>query len=179
MLAVISLLAEKWPCCFSIPGSRRRPLKLGIREDVLAALDGAIAAGKVSAALRWYVSSPEYQRRLVHGTWRVDLNGRPAGTVSEEDEAHACALLVAIEPKSPEVARPSSSSELRVNLAQRLEQTLEARNVSPAPPLPAKPTTSSRPAKSLAVTEVRSKQMADQAGQRLTKHGQIRAWRAP
>src|SRR6478735_1058838 len=67
IVAVIGSLAEKWPCCFSIPESRRRPLKLGIREDVLASLDGAIPAGKVSAALRWYVSSPEYQRRLVHG----------------------------------------------------------------------------------------------------------------
>src|SRR5262245_54285039 len=71
ILAVISLLAEKWPSCFSIIESGRRPLKLGIRDDVLAALDGAISAGKVSAALRWYVSSPEYQRRLLHGAWRV------------------------------------------------------------------------------------------------------------
>jgi ProP effector len=104
IVAVISLLAEKWPCCFSIPESRRRPLKLGIREDVLAALGGAIPAGKVSAALRWYVSSPEHQRRLVHGAWRVDLNGRPAGTVSQEDEAHARALLFGSEPKPPERA---------------------------------------------------------------------------
>jgi hypothetical protein len=52
ILAVISLLAEKWPSCFSIIESGRRPLKLGIRDDVLAALDGAISAGKVSAALR-------------------------------------------------------------------------------------------------------------------------------
>ena len=38
IVAVIGSLAEKWPGCFSIPESRRRPLKLGIREDVLAAL---------------------------------------------------------------------------------------------------------------------------------------------
>ena len=44
VLAVISLLAEKWPCCFSIIESGRRPLKLGIRDDVLAALGGAISA---------------------------------------------------------------------------------------------------------------------------------------
>ena len=37
LLAVISLLAEKWPSCFSIIESGRRPLKLGIRDDVLAA----------------------------------------------------------------------------------------------------------------------------------------------
>ena len=149
IVAAISLLAEKWPCCFSIPECRRRPLKLGIREDVLAALDGAIPAGKVSAALRWYVSSPEYQRRLVRGAWRVDLNGRPAGIVSEEDEAHARALLFAIQPKPPERALTSSNSESLVNLAQRVEKTLqtEQRNVSPTPRLPAKPMTPPPPAK--------------------------------
>ena len=70
ILAVISLLAEKWPSCFS----------LGIRDDVLAALDGAISAGKVSAALRWYVSSPEYQHRLLLG---VGLSKPPAGPPSK------------------------------------------------------------------------------------------------
>jgi len=181
-VAVISLLAEKWPCCFIIPESQRRPLKLGIREDVLAAIDGAIPAGKVSAALRWYVSSPEYQRRLVHGAWRVDLNGRPAGTVSQEDEAHPHALLFAIQPKPPEHARPLSNSEPRLNLAQRVEQTLqtEQRNVPAASRLPAKPTTPSAPAKSLAITQVRAKQLVEEAEQRPTKkRGQIRAWRAP
>ena len=110
ILAVISLLAEKWPSCFSIIESGRRPLKRGIREDVLAALGGAISAGKVSAALRWYVSSPEYQRRLVHGAWRVDLNGKPVGIVSQEDEAHARAQLAAIEAKRAECASASSNS---------------------------------------------------------------------
>jgi ProP effector len=181
IVAVIGSLAEEWPCCFSIPESRRRPLKLGIREDVLAALDGAIPAGKVSAALRWYVSSPEYQRRLVHGAWRVDLNGRPAGTVSQEDEAHARALLVAIQRKPPERTLASSDAEPPVNLAQRVEQTLQTdqRNASPTPRLPASPTTPPAPAKFLAVTQVRTKQLAEHAEQRLTKRGQIRAWRAP
>jgi sRNA-binding protein len=36
VLAVISLylLAEKWPCCFSIIESGRRPLKLGAFGDI-------------------------------------------------------------------------------------------------------------------------------------------------
>jgi hypothetical protein len=36
-------------------------------------------------------------RRLLHGAWRVDLNGRLAGTVSQEDEAHARAQIAATE----------------------------------------------------------------------------------
>src|SRR6516162_544295 len=138
ILAVISLLAEKWPSCFSIIESGRRPLKLGIRDDVLAALGGAISAGRVSAALRWYVSSPEYQRRLLHGAWRVDLNGRPAGTVSQEDEAHARAQLAAIEAKRAECASASSNSAPALNLAERMKQTSQAEqpNVPQAARLP-------------------------------------------
>src|SRR6516164_8558278 len=161
ILAVISLLAEKWPSCFSIIESGRRPLKLGIRGDVLAALDGAISAGKVSAALRWYVSSPEYQRRLLHGAWRVDLNGRPAGTVSQEDEAHAPAL----------------------NLAERMKQTSQAEqlNVPPAARLPPKSTPPPAPTKPLTLKDVRGKRLAEHAEQQPTRkpRGQIRAWRAP
>src|SRR5262245_49239073 len=121
ILAVISLLAEKWPCCFSIIESGRRPLKLGIRDDVLAALGGAISAGRVSAALRWYVSSPEYQRQLPHGAWRVDLNGRPAGTVSQEDEAHARAQLAAIEAKRAECASASFCARAKFGRADEAD----------------------------------------------------------
>jgi ProP effector len=181
--AVISLLAEKWPCCFSIIESGRRPLKLGIRDDVLAALDGAIPAGKVSAALRWYVSSPEYQRRLLHGAWRVDLNGRPAGTVSQEDEAHARAQLTAIEAKRAECASASSNSAPAPNLAERMKQTSQAEqpNVPPAARLPPKPMMPPAPANPLTPKDVRRKRLAEHAERRSTKNppGQIRAWRAP
>jgi len=183
ILAVISLLAEKWPSCFSIIESGRRPLKLGIRDDVLAALDGAISAGKVSAALRWYVSSPEYQRRLLHGAWRVDLNGRPAGTVSEEDEAHARAQLAAIEAKRAGCASGSSDSAPALNLAERMKQTSQAEqlNVPLVARLPPKSTPPPAPAKPLTLKDVRGKRPAEHAEQPPTRkpRGQIRAWRAP
>jgi sRNA-binding protein len=174
ILAVISLLAEKWPSCFSIIESGRRPLKRGIREDVLAALGGAVSAGKVSAALRWYVSSPEYQRRLVHGAWRVDLNGKPVGIVSQEDEAHARAQLAAIEAKRAECV---SASTPALNLAERMMQASQG---PPAARLPPKPTMLPAPAKALTLKDMRGKRLAEHAEQRPTNpRGQIRAWRAP
>jgi sRNA-binding protein len=179
ILAVISLLAEKWPSCFSIIESGRRPLKRGIREDVLAALGGAVSAGKVSAALRWYVSSPEYQRRLVHGSWRVDLNGKPACIVSQEDEAHARAQLASIEAKRAECV---SASTPALNLAERMKQTSQGQpNAPPAARLPPKPTTPPAPAKPLTPKDVRTERLAEHAERRSTKNppGQIRAWRAP
>jgi ProP effector len=158
-------------------------LKRGIREDVLAALGGAISAGKVSAALRWYVSSPEYQRRLVHGAWRVDLNGKPAGIVSQEDEAHARAQLASIEAKRAKCASASPNSAPAPNLGERMKQTSQAEqpNVPPAARLPPKPTTRPAPARPLTLKDVREKRLAEHAEQRSTKNppGQIRAWRAP
>src|SRR5262245_34878002 len=38
--AALSLLAERWPKCFSVFERRRRPLKVGIDRDIKAALDG-------------------------------------------------------------------------------------------------------------------------------------------
>ena len=178
ILVVVSLLAEKWPCCFSIIESGRRPLKLGIRDEVLAGLGGAISAGKVSAALRWYVSSPEYQRRLVHGAWRVDLNGNPVGIVSQEDEAHARAQLAAIEAKRAECV---SASTPALNLAERMMQTSQGQpNAPPVARLPPKPTMPPAPAKTLTLKDMRGKRLAEHAEQRPTNpRGQIRAWRAP
>jgi len=135
----------------------------------------------VSVAVRWYVSSPEYQRRLLHGAWRVDLNGRPAGTVSQEDEAHARAQLAAIEAKRAGCASGSSDSAPALNLAERMKQTSQAEqlNVPPAARLPPKSTPPPAPAKPLTLKDVRGKRLAEHAEQQPKPRGQIRAWRAP
>ena len=82
--AVLELLAEKWPAAFSIYENRRRPLKIGIHLDILAALDGAISAPELSVALRVYVLNRVYRSRLVAGAVRVGLAGKSAGIVTAE-----------------------------------------------------------------------------------------------
>jgi ProQ/FINO family len=52
--ATIELLAETYPRCFFIFEQRRRPLKVGIHHDILAALDGAITPRELGIALRFY-----------------------------------------------------------------------------------------------------------------------------
>jgi sRNA-binding protein len=51
------LLVETWPITFSVYEARRRPLKLGIHLDILAALDGAVTPQELGQALRRYVSN--------------------------------------------------------------------------------------------------------------------------
>ena len=82
--AVIALLAERWPETFSLYEKRRRPLKIGIRGDVIAALAGALTEDEVRHALRFYCGNEFYLRACLCGAWRVGLDGKPAGTVTRE-----------------------------------------------------------------------------------------------
>jgi ProP effector len=83
-LELIGVLAERFPACFALNPSYRRPLKLGIHVDILAQLSDTIGPRELSAALRIYVSNSKYLKALVTGTERVDPNGMPAGTVTAE-----------------------------------------------------------------------------------------------
>jgi ProP effector len=91
---VIGLLAKMWPKCFSVYEGRRRPLKVGIKQDILAALAKAAPVSKpvrdrIAVALRSYVSNRVYLSRMRAGAARVGLDGKPAGTVSAEEAQHA------------------------------------------------------------------------------------------
>jgi ProP effector len=81
---LIGVLAERFPACFAVNPSYRRPLKLGIHVDILAQLGDMIAPRDLSNALRIYVSNIKYLKALVVDADRVDLNGMPAGTVTAE-----------------------------------------------------------------------------------------------
>jgi ProP effector len=97
--ATIALLAELYPKCFSIYQERRRPLKAGIHVDIQAALDGAITPGELRQVLGYYCSNPAYLSHLRTGVERFDLNGEPAGAVTDDEETHARAMLASIKAK--------------------------------------------------------------------------------
>ena len=87
--SVIALLAQRWPRAFAIRESQRRPLKVGIHADVLAALDGAVSAAELGSALGHYTKGAAYIRRLTRsGAERIDLDGaHPLGRVGVGDAA--------------------------------------------------------------------------------------------
>jgi sRNA-binding protein len=80
----LALLAETWPACFSVYEKRRRPLKIGIHNDILATLDGAVTPGELTRALRIYTGNKVYRSRLRVGAVRVGLDGGPAGEVAPD-----------------------------------------------------------------------------------------------
>jgi len=100
--AVIALLAELYPKCFSVYQGRRRPLKLKIHLDIQAAqaaLDGAITPAELHRALGTYCSNQVYLGHTREGAQRIDLDGNPAGTVTADEEAHAKATLAGMRAK--------------------------------------------------------------------------------
>jgi ProP effector len=126
--AVLELLAETWPTVFSIYENRRRPLKIGIHHEILAALDGAITAAELSLALRYYVCNRVYRSRLTVGTARIGLNGRPAGVVTPEEIIPSPAPPPPSPPSSPPLPSPPSPprlslADLRAAAARRREQS--------------------------------------------------------
>jgi ProP effector len=114
--AVIKLLCDRFPQTFS----RRDPwpLKVGLHTDLLAELSDTVRARDLKTALRAYTSSARYLRSLSAGAYRVDLDGRPAGTVTPEDEAVATKRLAEL-----------------ANGATRTEAAPPAQAASEAPPM--------------------------------------------
>ena len=90
--AALDLLCQTFPKAFVRYEARRRPLKIGIRDDLRVALDGAMTDTELGRALRVYCTNHVYRSRLVAGAARIDLDGTAAGIVSTE---HAC------KPKAP------------------------------------------------------------------------------
>jgi len=74
--ALIAALAEKFPAAFQIDENRRRPLRIGIGGDLMD-------DNQIAAALTAYATSPGYLRACQPGAIRINLDGLPAGEVTE------------------------------------------------------------------------------------------------
>ena len=121
--SVIKLLCERFPQTFS----RRapKPLKVGVYADILAALGDTVQLRDLKSALRAYTSNARYLRALSAGACRVGLDGKPAGTVTPEDEAVAKKRLA--EPVD------QTAPQVKVGPAQAV---LQPAAENPKPPAP-------------------------------------------
>lgn len=84
-------LALEWlyityPRCFFRDEEQRRPLKIGIREELRTKLPQGISHGRLKQALYAYTACETYNKRLISGTERIGLDGEVAGIVTPEEE---------------------------------------------------------------------------------------------
>jgi len=112
----------------------RRPLKVGIRSDILA--DPAFLASGISEQdlkyfFHWYAYSPYYIEALARGGFRIGLDGQPVGEIAPEARASAKQMVRAIRAKKRAAAAKKRAAE-----AEAAASAPEAADVNVATPAP-------------------------------------------
>ena len=90
-VAIMNWLKTVFPKCF-IKGEGKKPLKVGVHEDVLAYCSEhypTVSQYLLRRAVRMYALGTEYISSIKEGVHRVDLEGNPAGIVTEKDQTYA------------------------------------------------------------------------------------------
>ena len=128
--ATIAILAEKFPAAFSVFQKRRKPLKIGIRQDLELALGDSVDSRKLAKTLRYYTNNYEYLKAIIRGSDRVDLNGNYAGKVTDEERRGALVRL-----KAFNVRRDARDTERSVPKVAKVPKEVK---VAPPPPRPAR-----------------------------------------
>lgn len=114
-----AIFVERFPYAFVPAGApTKRPLKIGIYEDLRAALP-ELSGTAVNAGLFDYTSGIKYAACMVPGAIRIDLQGEPAGVVSHEAAAAAARNLIAL--RAPSEAR-QEIGRLQRALAEAIER---------------------------------------------------------
>ncbi len=91
---IITYLTEKFPECFSVKGPVK-PLKIGIFQDLAEKLneDETVSKTRLRQALRHYTSSWRYLKAIKVGVFRVDIDGKDAAEIDEEQANYASKTL--------------------------------------------------------------------------------------
>ncbi len=78
--AILARMKARHPAAFPFPP---RPLKIGVREDLIAA---GWTDAEVSAVLDYYLKTKPYLLgTYAEGAFRIDLNGCPTAPVQEHE----------------------------------------------------------------------------------------------
>jgi sRNA-binding protein len=140
---------------------RRRPLKIGIVDDIVAALGDKVDRQLLGPALRFYTSNLHYRMSQQLGAPRIDLDGNASGTVSEADAISAAADVATrktalaqkkqpachtppieaspLKPSSTAIAQPSGYGSDEVSSRGAAIEPKLTPEILLAPPPPAEP----------------------------------------
>ena len=103
---------------------------VGVYADVLAALGDTVQLRDLKSALGAYTSNARYLRALTGGAPRIGLDGKPAGTVTPEDEAVARRRLAeSVKREARQATVPPAQAVPKVS-------PIETAAENPKPPAP-------------------------------------------
>lgn len=92
-IAILLSLRQRFPQAICrLNARRRKPLKVGIDIDILAAMP-ELAPVDLNLALSVYTTAPAYLEACTEGAPRIDLAGQVVGHVSTSEAEHAKAAL--------------------------------------------------------------------------------------
>jgi sRNA-binding protein len=110
--AIIAKLAELFPATFFVSEHRRKPRKLGIYDDLVAATAGTIEPSDLKGALRVYTSNLGYIRSGAQpDAVRIDLAGNVAGPVDADHAEQLRQHLAAVRGKRKPKQQPQKCKE--------------------------------------------------------------------
>lgn len=89
--AIGELLAA-FPLAFSTEPRQIKPLAIGIRQQIYARC--TLSHRAVGDALRRYTNCVTYQRTIIKGAARIDLDGAMSGNVTAKEAAHAAERIM-------------------------------------------------------------------------------------
>lgn len=90
-----ALLVERFPRCFASDGQPKKPLKIGIRNELIAACPD-IRPEILCLFLRIYTRSEKYLFSVIDRCQRVDLSGAISGDIADKDIIHSLGVLKSI-----------------------------------------------------------------------------------
>ncbi|MDH4392321.1 MAG: ProQ/FINO family protein, partial [Aquabacterium sp.] len=133
--AAADLLRKHFPGLFSGPA---KPFKLRIQQDIQARAPGVFSKGTLSAFFRRHTGSTGYLIALSKASHRFDLDGQPAGELSDEHKQAAVAELARRRQLTREREQQAQAQQSaqhreaqRVEMAQQAEQ-MQARQARAA-----------------------------------------------
>lgn len=133
--ALLTEIRARWPIL-----SEAKPLKIGIRQDIRAALDG-VSGVRIARAVLLHIATPAYQAALAAGGARYDLNGEPDGQVTAKEQRHAKAI---VDGKAAYPTAKRKKPKHKVQPSESLPQS-QAQAPPPSDPAPAPPVAPSQP----------------------------------
>lgn len=96
-----ALMHARYPKAFPARGQPAAPLKVGIRQDLIAVRkELGLSHGSIWTFLSQYTARLEYQLAIAECDYRIDLDGRPAGKISRAAKAVAQARIAERQARS-------------------------------------------------------------------------------
>lgn len=129
ILQVRAAMHIAFPACFAPKGGKKKPLKIGIRQDLMVQareLFPAMSRRLIDNFLSDYCRGHNYLKAMVKGAVRVDLDGGFAGFVSASDAIYSKDKLASmksggtVEGKAAD--EPTSPAERLAQLRKELQE---------------------------------------------------------